>query len=208
VGLPRKWKMEVMIARRDSDGLIAALEDPGYRRSTGRAVRTVNALGRFGDRRAVPTIIDVMREAQSAPIRSTAAIALGRIRDPAAIPALRPLLHDDDRATRMWTMRSLGQLQDRGSVEALTAALVESDGGVRQYAAKALGEIGDQAASPALIDALSDRKQSVRELAALSLAQLGDSRALEPVRRAHEESRGFTRRRIGRALGELETRFG
>jgi HEAT repeat protein len=205
---PRKLKMEVMIARRDSDGLIAALGDPGYRCSTGRAVRTVNALGRFGDRRAVEPIIGVMRETRSAAVRSTAAIALGRLGDPAAIPALRLLLDDDDRATRMWAMRSLGQLRDRGSVEALTAALVEGDGGARQYAAKALGEIGDQAASLALIDALSDRKQSVRELAALSLAQLGDSRALEPVRRAHEESSGFTRRRIGRALGDLETRFG
>jgi HEAT repeat protein len=48
----------------------------------------------------------------------------------------------------------------------------------------------------------------VRRGAALALAQLGDSRALEPVRRAHAESHGFTRRRIGRALSELETRFG
>lgn len=200
--------MEVMIAKRDSEGLIAALGDPGYRSSTGRMVRSINALGRFGDRRAVHSILEVMRQHRSATVRSTAAIALGRIGDPTAIPALRLLLDDDDRATRMWAMRSLGQLQDRGSVEPLTAALVDGDGGVRQYAAKALGEIGDQAASPALIAALSDRKQGVRELAALALAQLGDSRALEPVRRAHEESRGFTRRRIGRALEDLECRFG
>jgi HEAT repeat protein len=56
--------------------------------------------------------------------------------------------------------------------------------------------------------ALKTATAGVRRHAAISLAQLGDSRALEPVRRAHEESRGFTRRRIGRALGDLETRFG
>lgn len=90
----------------------------------------------------------------------------------------------------------------------MVAELKADDVGTRQYAAVAVGEVGDQTATPSLIEVLRDRNDSVKRCAALSLAQLGDSRALEPVRRAHSKSRGFTRRRIGRALGELESRFG
>jgi hypothetical protein len=84
-----------------------------YRRSDGMTVRIVNALGRFGDRQAVSPIITMLHEGRRATVRSTAAIALGRIDDPAAIPVLRGLLDDDDRATRMWAIRSLGQLRDQ-----------------------------------------------------------------------------------------------
>lgn len=208
MGLLRRWRLEFLVAGRNEQALIAALNDHRYRKSNGMTVRIINALGRLGSDAALAPIFAVLDEGRKATVRSTAAIALGRIGDPRAIPALRRLMDDSHAPTRMWAMKGLGELRDRGSVEALTAALADGDYGVRQYAARALGEIGDQAASPALIEALGDRKQSVRELAAISLAQLGDSRALGPVRRAHEESRGFTRRRIGRALGELETRFG
>ncbi|HEY2478119.1 MAG TPA: HEAT repeat domain-containing protein [Solirubrobacterales bacterium] len=206
--LLRKWRVEFLVAGRNEEALLEALDDPRYRRSDGMAVRIINALGRFGDCGAVGPILSVLREGRRATVRSTAAIALGRIGGPKAVLALRELLDDEDRPTKMWAMRSVGQLRDRESVGRLIKALAGDDGGIRQYAAKALGEIGDQAATPALIRALSDHKPSVRELAARSLAELGDSRALEPVRRAHSEARGFTRRRIGRALGELETRFG
>lgn len=72
------------------------------------AVRIINGLGRFGELRAVDPIIEVLHEGRRATVRSTAAIALGRLGDPKAIPALRPLLDDDDRATRLWTIRRLG----------------------------------------------------------------------------------------------------
>jgi HEAT repeat protein len=196
------------VASRDDRALLDLLADARYRRSDGTTVRIVNALGRFGDRDAVGPILGILREGRRATVRSTAAIALGSLGDRAAIPDLRELLDGEDRPTRMWAMRSLGELRDRGSVDRLVEELRDGDSGVRAYAAGALGEIGDQGATPALIVALDDRKDSVRRSAAMSLAELGDSRALEPVRHAHAKASGFTKRRIGRALADLETRFG
>ena len=101
--------------------------------------------------------------------------ALGRIGDGVGVGTLRKALADGDRATQVWAIRSLGQLGDRESIGLL------------------IDRLGDE-----------DSSDRVRRAAAAALAKLGDSVALDPVRRAHEEATGFTRRRIGHALRELE----
>ena len=108
-----------------------------------------------------------------------AALAFSKIGDRITVGTLRQALADGDQSTQMWAIRNLGQLGDRDSVDLL-------------------------------IDRLSDEDSSdrVRRAAATALAKLGDPRALDPMRRANDEATGFTRRRIGRALGELESRFG
>ena len=108
-----------------------------------------------------------------------AAIAVNRIGDRVTVGTLRQALADGDQPTQMWAIRNLGQLEDRASVDLLVDRLRHEDS--------------------------TDR---VRRAAATALAKLGDPRALDPLRRAHDEATGFTRRRIGRALAELESRLG
>lgn len=146
----------------------------------------------------------MLRTDRSAEVRGAAVVALGRIGDPSAAPAVKGALGDAD--NRWWAIRSIGLLRDRSSVEWFIGYLRSSNPLTREFAADALGEIGDRSATPALIEALEDGKAGVRQAAAIALAKLGEPQALEPVRRAHRSARrlSLSRRDIGRALVQLE----
>ena len=83
-------------------------------------------------------------------IRRRAALAAGRIGDPAAIPALVPLLQDAEMEVRQMTAFALGLIGDPLAVEPLLAALKDPEPVVRGRAAEALGQIGDVRAAPAV----------------------------------------------------------
>lgn len=55
----------------------------------------VEALGKFGDLRALPTVVKALRD-KHANVRVSAAAALGQIGDPSALPALTEALRDTD----------------------------------------------------------------------------------------------------------------
>jgi HEAT repeat protein len=200
--------LQQLAANRDTQGLIEALDYKKVQGSSGMRGLIMRKLGELGDPTAVEPVAKTLSGDPDAPTRAFAAKALGRLGDPAGIPALRRVLEcGDSTANEMWAIRSLGQLKDRSSVDDLCELVGSGERGVRLFAVRALGEIGDQRATPALIDVLDDRRRAIRVAAADNLAKLGDSRALEHVRQAHSQASGFTRRRIGRALGEIETRF-
>jgi HEAT repeat protein len=104
-------------------------------------------------------------------------MTLDKIGAPIAVGTMRRALADGDQATQMWAIRGLGQLKDGESVALLIDRMCH------------------------------DPNHRVRRAAAMALAKLGDPRALDPMRRAHDEATGFTRRRMGRALRELESRI-
>lgn len=90
--------------RRDVDTLIAALRDPEARAGA------AHSLGKLGARRAVPQLIQNLRVHNDLH-RNAAVIALGRIGDPAAIPALRELADSDpSAAVRIGAVDSLATL--------------------------------------------------------------------------------------------------
>ncbi len=86
-------------------------------------------------------LLEGLRTGDSFRVRATAAVALGRLADPRALPALEEALHGD------------------GSYA------------VRAAACAALGRIGDPVALPALIDALGDSDEYVRTAAEEALAR-------------------------------------
>lgn len=186
----------------DVSKLIAALEKEKGKRLALRRFRLVKALGATEDTRAVEALSKVLRTDRSAEVRGGAAVALGRIGDPSAVPALKGALGDPENRWR--AIRSLGLLRDQSSVPWFIGYLRSTNPLTREFAADALGDIGDQTATPGLIDVLDDPKGSVRQAAAVALAKLGDPQALEPVRRAHRSARGLSRRCIGKALARLE----
>jgi len=91
-------------------------------------------------------------------------------------------------------------------VRTLRQALADGDPAAQRWAIRGLGQLGDRESVDLLIAAPKDPHDRIRRAAATSLAKLGDPRALNPVRHAHDESTGFTRRRIGRALRDLASR--
>ncbi len=120
-------------------------------------------------------------------VRRYLALALGRLGDKTAVPALleaaRPLGKDDhpaDPDTRVYAIWALGALRDERAVSDLVGLAKEADPGIRKAAVHALGGFTGDEARAALVEALEDAAEDVRWNAALALARRGDE-AAKPV---------------------------
>jgi len=78
----------------------------------------VRALGEFGDRKAVPTLVKALKD-EHVNIRVSAVHALGSIGDPAALPALIEALNDTE-VTKINAPTTV-QKEARKAIEAITA---------------------------------------------------------------------------------------
>ncbi len=107
-------------------------------------------------------------------VRQSAAEALGKIGDPASIPALTTALSDEHSDVRLYAAEALWKIGDPAAVPALITALSDQDRSVRFRAAEALEQIADPGAVPALTAALSDEYPNVRWRAASALGAIGD----------------------------------
>jgi len=130
--------------------------------------------------------------------KTTAAKALGEIRDTRAveplIQALQDAYFDEDFFWETGEMESfspwvrnaaaeaLGKIGDARAVEPLIKALKSET--VRVNAAEALGNIGDIRAVEPLIKTLKDKDQFFRRKAVEALGKIGDARAVEPLSKA------------------------
>ena len=127
-----------------AEGLIAALEDELPEAATGRPdplgpgvlflhndltpcwrAAVAWALGRIGDRRAVPVLLSVVADMENAPdTRHAAARALGRIADPASLASLRRLAADYPEVS---TRRELLKACARCAARARTGAVARRE---------------------------------------------------------------------------------
>jgi HEAT repeat protein len=140
-----------------------------------------------GDRRAaVPALVEIVQDRGApAKARGEAAVALGEIGDPAAVPALvaalDPAAKDRDaiEANRHFA-DALGALRARAAVPALLDLLRRSPDGFTQVAAvDALGRIGDPAAVDGLVATATGEgiEPFTAKKALLALGRIGDERA-------------------------------
>src|SRR2546426_1123866 len=136
------------------------------------------------DSRPVPPLIALLKDKDRA-VREDAAIALGMIGDPSAVPALIEAMQDG--AVRVRAIMALGMIADPRSVEPLIRVLegvginlkgtpmpgciVSEEWFIREQAALALGHINDLRSVPALCQALKDTR--LREKASQALIELG-----------------------------------
>lgn len=168
----RRWQAafeltKVLQAKRDP-----ALKDPRF---VEEAVRTFSesagddprvrrylalALGRLGDRRAVPALLQAAQDsAANGPHTDPETLiysvwALGAIGDPQAEPALAELARSEDPGVRKAAVHALGSLTGEDSRAALGAALTDGVEDVRWNAAVALARRRDPAAVPVLLEML------------------------------------------------------
>jgi HEAT repeat protein len=104
-------------------------------------------------------------------IQDRAGLALGRLGDPTAAPALVEALGRNNLQTREKAIRMLGRLADPSTTEPLLTALSELRN--RYLVILALGKIGDPRAYDPLMQILdSDNRTDVRGYAVLSLGWL------------------------------------
>ena len=84
-----------------SGGVLLSLETPGMRREI------VRTLGDVGDLQSVEILMQRLGQDEDKRVRQASAIALAKLRDNKAIPALAQALDDPDRAVKTYTMRAL-----------------------------------------------------------------------------------------------------
>ena len=119
-------------------------------------------------------------------VRRYLALALGRLGDAHAVPALLEHVEgvrrgegpDGDPETHIYAVWALGAIGDDAAVPELVAMTTHEDPGLRKTAVHALGVFPSEEATGALRGALDDSVDDVRWNAAMALARQGDTAAL------------------------------
>jgi HEAT repeat protein len=106
-------------------------------------------LGRIGDARAVPALVDALRTGASGAAAQAAAKALGRMHDDRVVPALLEVLRNDE-VRANYAAAALGRTGDARALAPLVDALTHEDDEVADCAAEGLGWLGDARAIPPL----------------------------------------------------------
>ncbi|MBN1169968.1 HEAT repeat domain-containing protein [Candidatus Micrarchaeota archaeon] len=152
--------------------LIKALNDE---RINGYAAE---ALGRIKDARALPALINIVKNKKSK-IRANAALSLGLIGDRMAVPALMAAYRENNVDLQKIIALTLGEIKDNRSVPLLVEALKHEDVNVRLMAAHSLGKIGDKSVVPVLIEAMENGNTYAIE----ALGNIGDASAIPALER-------------------------
>ena len=111
-------------------------------------------------------------------VRRYLVLVLGKLADPAAVPALLSAAKDPDPETRLYAVWSLGALADPRALETVLESSQSDDPGARKMAAYVLGRLGRKEAVPRLRVLLEDSTADVRWNAAIALASLKDPSGL------------------------------
>lgn len=155
---------------------------------------------------AVPNLAGVMlRIDQPADLRAAAALALGRIGDRVAVPALSEALKDPAPEVRFAAALSLGKLPADGVETRLERVLrYDPSWQIRYAAAIALGRTRKAFAAAGLEDALqSDPDWQVRQQAARSLQDLGTAHAAAALQEALNDPDPSVRAAAGIGLAAI-----
>jgi HEAT repeat protein len=125
-------------------------------------------------------------------VRRYLALALGRMRDAAAVPALQAVVREpaesQDAETLVHSILALGAIGDPAALPELVRLAGHSDAGLRKAAVHALGAFDTAEARAALVRALEDPVADVRWNAALVLARRREPAAAPVVARMLDRS--------------------
>jgi HEAT repeat protein len=160
------------------------------------AINAAVILGRIGDARAVPALLEAIGAdrlperpgelAITAPDEWSAveaAVALGKIGDASAVPDLLEALSTKNWRERFGAVIDLHGVQSMDSSDVLFfMALRAMISDLQCAVASALGQIGDERAIPGLIEALRDEHDKfLRKAAAEALVEIGTPQAIDAV---------------------------
>lgn len=152
----------------------------------------VEALGLIGDTGVSPMLIRFMEDSTDNDEKRVAAEALGRLKDPSAIPVLIDGIKSSSwqvQGPAKWALTSIG----KPAAPALIEALKIEKGDAGRLAAEALGEMKEPTAVQPLVTALKTSKSvPTRVAAAASLGAIKDPAAIAPLIEAFEDKGEYT----------------
>jgi len=163
----------------------------------------VIALGRIGDRKAVPTLIRILNTERDLVIE--AAGALAKIGDPRAFEMLLGLIGDPDAGVRQAAISAINSLGHPEMASRAVTLLQDSDGRVRESAVKIAGYFGYPECVVLLFELCQDPDENVRRAAVGHLPYLDDDRILPILNDALHNGTPKVRSAAAHALGQLES---
>ncbi|MEO5739363.1 MAG: HEAT repeat domain-containing protein, partial [Vicinamibacterales bacterium] len=162
----------------------------------------VVALGRIGDRRAVPALVSILDERPRelwVPVIS----ALARIGDVRAFESLLRLLGDSDVAVRQAAVGALNSIGHSETVIRVCALLGDASALLRESAVKVAGYFGYPECVDAVLTCCTDPNESVRAAALEHLPYFDDPRAGDVLARAVAGEAPRSRAAAAKALGAM-----
>ena len=151
--------------------------------------KAAEALAELGQE-AFPYLLSALKS-EDGYVRNGAAVALGKIGNEEAAPALLQALQwrdervyddDEDSEARVGAAKALGALRDREACVPLIKVLGEGlarDGNLESYVVDALGEIGDKRAIPVLSGMVENFHTEIQRSARKALAKIqGESESV------------------------------
>lgn len=198
----RDWTIRRFAAERLAGLGPPVLERLGKVLSTGDenqrywAVRALVGIGR----EATPLLLRLLARGAK-PMRTHAAVAMGEIGDPAAIPALVEALGDEVWQVRFHAFEGLVAFGE-GAFPALSAALEGENEDRSYWAAKALGKLGERSRD-VLLQALRNGNRRLRFVVAAALGETGDLRVVKVLVGYLSDKSWIVRKRASDALAEI-----
>lgn len=151
------------------------------RRTEGNTVTgLVSALGKTGDKRAVPALLAALNDKHDPTVRAAAANALGQMGDKSVAKHLIGLLKDSSLDVRITAIRALWITDKTAAVKATIPLLKDSDLTVRREAIRRLGDARDKRASKSLQQLAGSEQPYIREAVAIALAKVDSKAGFKP----------------------------
>lgn len=167
----------------------------------------VEALGKIGDARATHALSALLSGPErdtDAGCRQAVALALGRIKDPAAVSVLGEALQDVSLLVGEAAAEALGEVGALEAVPLLAAALADPDGRVAWRAAASLGRLRHPSALPALTAMLSGERIALRAEVVRAVAAIGGAPAIEALCGALSDTAHMVRHEAALGLSRVE----
>ena len=159
------------------------------------------ALGRIGDRRATPALVEALRDPE---IAVPAAGALARIGDRDAFAGLLALLGARDAATRQSVVAALNSIGHPDMAAHIAERLGDPDPLVRESAVRIAGYFGYSDCLEQVLQCCHDSAEAVRRAAIESLAYFDDPRVVPALASALEQQSSLVRAGAAAALARAE----
>ncbi len=141
-------------------------------------------------------------------VRENAALGLGSVSNPEAVPALAGLLGDWSKSVRRAAVHALTNIGSREAISVIVEVLMHEDAEMRGEAAHYLGMMRAYRATDALLSALlRERDVSAKEKMIEAAGWLGDVSTLPPLFRLLSDEDSGVRWSATWAIGNIGRRF-
>jgi len=164
----------------------------------------ISALGRIGDKRAVPALTRLLTEDDEELLLISVAHALTTIGDASAYKALLNQLGHPNPAVRQSVIAALNAINHPDMAQRTVALLNDINPLVRESAAKIVGYIGYPNGFEALLTCCHDTDEAVRQAAIESLPYFEDKRILPTLTETLQKDSPKIRAAAARALGVID----